>query len=67
MNKVAAGRMTRRTASSVSGATTSLTYAAALLAFVWPCPRIAVLVNSWTRVLVGSACQNVAIAWNHRC
>ena len=62
MNKVVAGSSTRTTASSVFGSTTSPIRTAAVLAFVWLCPRIDVLVNSWTRVLVGSACQNVATA-----
>ena len=40
----------------ISALTTSV------LAFAWLCPRIDVLVNSWTRVSAGSACQNVATA-----
>ena len=65
-NAAVAGTITRRTASSVNGTTTTPTTATTILAFVWLCPRIDVLVNSWTRVSVGSACRNVAIAWNHR-
>ena len=61
-----AGTTTLTTASSVFGTTTIPTTATTILACGWLCPRIDVLVNSWTRVLVGSACQNVAIAWNHR-
>ena len=63
MNRAAAGSLSRRTASSVYGATaTSPAAATPMLAFVWLCPRIDVLVNSWTRVPVGSAYRNVATA-----
>ena len=61
-----AGTTTRITLLVRIGTTTIPTRATTILACGWLCPRIDVLVNSWTRVLVGSACQNVAIAWNHR-
>ena len=61
MNRVAAGTITRRTASSVNGTTTPTT-ATTILACVWLCPRIDVLVNSWTRVSVSFAYRNVAAA-----
>ena len=40
MNRVAVGTITRRTASSVNGTTTTLTTGTTILAFAWPCtPR----------------------------
>ena len=65
-NAVAAGTTMRTTPLVPIGTTTTPTTGTTILTCVWLCPRIDVLVNSWTRVLVGSACQNVAIAWNHR-
>ena len=50
MNRVAAGRMTRITPLVRIGTTTTQTIATTILACGWLCPRIDVLVNSWTRV-----------------
>ena len=54
--------MTRRTASSVFGPSASPTAASPVLGSAWLCPRIDVLVNSWTRVSVSFAYRNVAAA-----
>ncbi|WP_206181729.1 hypothetical protein [Treponema medium] len=45
MNKAVVGTITRRTASSVNGTTTTPTTGTTLLAFVWLCQRIDVHVN----------------------
>ena len=61
-NAVAAGRMMRITPLVPIGTTTTRTIATTILACVWLCPRIDILVNSWTRVSVSFAYRNVAAA-----
>ena len=50
MNKAVAGTTMQTTPLVRIGTTTIPTTATTILGFVWLCPRIDVLVNSWTRV-----------------
>ena len=49
MNREVIGTTMRTTPLVRIGTTTNPTTATTILAFVWLCPRIDVLVNSWTR------------------